>query len=40
MKVILLAQALEIQRQIAELRRHYAEKRRARCAAILTWSTA
>jgi prefoldin subunit 5 len=40
MKNILLAQAQEIQRQIAALRRHYAEARSARAAAGFAWCAA
>ncbi|WP_431106673.1 hypothetical protein [Variovorax paradoxus] len=40
MKAILQAQLMEIQRQIAAMRRHYAEVRRKRAVAPLTWCAA
>lgn len=40
MKAALLAQGLEIQRQIAALRRRYAEARRVRAAANFGWCAA
>ena len=40
MRAVLQAQLLEIQRQIAAMRRHYAEVRRERAMAAFAWCAA
>jgi hypothetical protein len=40
MKAVLQAQLLEIRRQIATMRRHYAEARRERAMAPFAWCAA